>query len=410
VGSHVEQNTPPVLTGSPNIPPFPSKESQVKITALRTYLVPPRWLFLKIETDEGVSGWGEPVLEGRAATVETAVHELGDYLIGKNPLLIEDHWNVLYRSGFYRGGGIHMSALAGIDQALWDIKGKSLGVPVHALLGGACRDRIRVYSWIGGDRPAAEAQAVREVVDRGFTAVKMNGTDEMQFIDSYRKVDQVLARVQAVREAAGPDVGIGIDFHGRVHKPMAKVLAKELDPFRLMFIEEPVLSENGEAIPEIKRYTSTPIALGERLYSRWDFKRVLEQGWADIIQPDLSHAGGISEVRKIAAMAEAYDVALAPHCPLGPIALAACLQIDAVAYNAVLQEQSLGIHYNTGNDLLDYISNPEVFHYEAGYVSIPDGPGLGITVNEAYVEEMAKTGHRWRNPVWRHQDGSVAEW
>ena len=382
----------------------------MKITALRTYLVPPRWLFLKIETDEGVSGWGEPVLEGRAATVETAVHELGDYLIGKNPLLIEDHWNVLYRSGFYRGGGIHMSALAGIDQALWDIKGKSLGVPVHALLGGACRDRIRVYSWIGGDRPAAEAQAVREVVDRGFTAVKMNGTDEMQFIDSYRKVDQVLARVQAVREAAGPDVGIGIDFHGRVHKPMAKVLAKELDPFRLMFIEEPVLSENGEAIPEIKRYTSTPIALGERLYSRWDFKRVLEQGWADIIQPDLSHAGGISEVRKIAAMAEAYDVALAPHCPLGPIALAACLQIDAVAYNAVLQEQSLGIHYNTGNDLLDYISNTEVFHYEAGYVSIPDGPGLGITVNEAYVEEMAKTGHRWRNPVWRHQDGSVAEW
>ncbi len=382
----------------------------MKITALRTYLVPPRWLFLKIETDEGVSGWGEPVLEGRAATVETAVHELGDYLIGKNPLLIEDHWNVLYRAGFYRGGGIHMSALAGIDQALWDIKGKSLGVPIHALLGGACRDRIRVYSWIGGDRPAAEAQAVREVVDRGFTAVKMNGTDEMQFIDSYRKIDQVLARVQAVREAAGPDVGIGIDFHGRVHKPMAKVLVKELDPFRLMFIEEPVLSENGEAIPEIKRYTSTPIALGERLYSRWDFKRVLEQGWADIIQPDLSHAGGISEVRKIAAMAEAYDVALAPHCPLGPIALAACLQIDAVAYNAVLQEQSLGIHYNTGNDLLDYVSNPEVFHYEAGYVSIPDGPGLGITVNEAYVEEMAKTGHRWRNPVWRHQDGSVAEW
>ncbi|HWT39264.1 MAG TPA: galactonate dehydratase, partial [Paraburkholderia sp.] len=183
-----------------------------------------------------------------------------------------------------------------------------------------------------------------------------------------------------------------------------------LDPFKLMFIEEPVLSENVEALRDIVNQTSTPIALGERLYSRWDFKHILAGGYVDIIQPDASHAGGITECRKIASMAEAYDVALALHCPLGPIALATCLQIDAVSYNAFIQEQSLGIHYNQGNDLLDYIRNPEVFKYEDGFVSIPQGPGLGIEVNEEKVREMAKVGHRWRNPVWRHADGSVAEW
>ncbi|AVS88911.1 galactonate dehydratase [Paracidovorax avenae] len=382
----------------------------MKITRLTTFLVPPRWCFLKIETDEGIDGWGEPVLEGRAQTVAAAVEELADYLVGKDPRHIEDHWTVLYRGGFYRGGGIHMSALAGIDQALWDIKGKALGVPVSELLGGNVRDRIRVYSWIGGDRPAETARQARDAVDRGFTAVKMNGTEEMQFVDTFDKVERCLQNVAAVREAVGPHVGIGVDFHGRVHRPMAKVLIKELEPYRLMFVEEPVLSEHDEALKEIARISSTPIALGERLYSRWDFKRVLQEGYADIVQPDPSHAGGITETRKIASMAEAYDVALALHCPLGPIALAANLQIDAVCYNAFIQEQSLGIHYNQDNDLMDYVSNPQVFSYQDGMVAIPGGPGLGIEVNEDYVRERAAQGHRWRNPVWRHRDGSLAEW
>ncbi len=382
----------------------------MKITRLTTFIVPPRWCFLKIETDEGIVGWGEPVLEGRAHTVAAAVEELADYLIGKDPRNIEDHWTVMYRGGFYRGGGIHMSAIAGIDQALWDIKGKALGVPVSELLGGNVRDRIRVYSWIGGDRPSETAAAAKAAVERGFTAVKMNGTEELQFIDSFDKVERCLQNVAAVREAVGSNVGIGVDFHGRVHKPMAKVLIKELSPYHLMFIEEPVLSENYEALKELAPLSSTPIALGERLYSRWDFKRVLSEGYVDIVQPDPSHAGGITETRKIASMAEAYDVALALHCPLGPIALAANLQLDAVCYNAFIQEQSLGIHYNAANDLLDYVSNREVFAYQDGMVAIPKGPGLGIEVNEAYVRERAAEGHRWRNPVWRHADGSFAEW
>ncbi|MNO19121.1 D-galactonate dehydratase [compost metagenome] len=383
----------------------------MKITSYKTFIVPPRWLFLKIETDEGIVGWGEPVIEGKAHTVQAAVDELMDFLIGKDPLRIEDHWQVMYRGGFYRGGPILMSAIAGIDQALWDIKGKYFNAPVYQLLGGACRESMRVYSWIGGDRPSDVGQAALEKKQAGFTAIKMNASEEMQYIDSHDKVDQVVERVAAIRSAVGPDFGIGVDFHGRIHKPMAKVLAKELDQFRLMFIEEPVLPENNEALREIANHTSTPIATGERMFSRWNFKSLLEDGYVDIIQPDLSHAGGITECKKIFAMAEAYDVAVAPHCPLGPIALAACLQVDATAHNAVIQEQSLGIHYNQGNDLLDYIVDPGVFAYDDGFVQIPQGPGLGITVNEEYVVKMAaEAPHRWRNPVWRHRDGSVAEW
>ena len=303
-----------------------------------------------------------------------------------------------------------MSAIAGIDQALWDIKGKALGVPVYDLLGGKVRDKIRVYSWIGGDRPGETATQAKERAARGFTAIKMNASEELQYVDSFEKVDRVLANVAAIREAVGPHFGIGVDFHGRVHKPMAKVLFKELEPYRLMFIEEPVLSEHADSLKEFAGLANIPIALGERLYSRWDFKQILQDGYVDILQPDPSHAGGITETKKIATMAEAYDVAIALHCPLGPIALAVNLQLDANCYNAFIQEQSLGIHYNQGNDLLDYVKNPEVFDYADGYVKIPSGPGLGIEVNEDYVRERAAVGHRWRNPIWRHADGSFAEW
>lgn len=382
----------------------------MKITKLSLYKVPPRWLFLKIETDNGLEGWGEPIVEGRAATVEACVKELSEYLIGKDPLKIEDHFQVLYRGGFYRGGPILTSAISGIEQALWDIKGKFYNMPVYEMLGGAARDKIRVYSWIGGDRPSDVAAAAKEKLDAGFTAVKMNATEEMDYIDTTSSVESVLTRIAAVREVVGKDVGIGIDFHGRVHKTMAKILAKELEPYRPMFIEEPVLPENNEALREIARHTSTPIATGERQYTRWGFKQLLMDGYVDIIQPDLSHAGGILEVKKIAAMAEAFDVSVAPHCPLGPIALASCLQLDACTPNAIIQEQSLGIHYNKGSDLLDYVKDHSVFKYENGYVNIPEGPGLGIEVNEEYVMEMAKVGHDWKNPIWRHKDGRVAEW
>jgi len=382
----------------------------VKITEIELFEVPPRWLFLKVSTDEGIDGWGEPVIEGRAATVAAAVRELSEYLIGRDPNQIEDIWQVLYRSGFYRGGPILMSAIAGIDQALWDIKGKRYGLPVYEFLGGAVRDKVRVYSWIGGDRPSDVGAAAKEKQAAGFTAIKMNASEEMHYIDSFQKVDEILERVAAVRAAVGKDFGIAVDFHGRIHKPMAKVIAHELEPYHLMFIEEPVLPENNEALREIAHHTSTPIATGERMFSRWDFKKLLQDGYVDIIQPDLSHAGGISEVRKIAAMAEAYDVAVAPHCPLGPIALAACLQLDAATHNVFIQEQSLGIHYNTTSDLLDYLQDKSVFQYQDGYVLNPVQAGLGVQVDEEFVRQAAKQGHGWKNPVWRNEDGTVAEW
>lgn len=382
----------------------------MKIVDYELFQVPPRWLFLKITTDEGIVGWGEPVIEGKAQTVGAAVDEFMQQLIGKNPLNIEDHWNMMYRSSFYRGGPILMSAVSGIDQALWDIKGKYYNAPVHELLGGACRESMKVYSWIGGDRPQDTANAAKKAFENGFEAIKMNAIEELQYIDSYDKIESVVQRVAGIREAVGNQLGIGIDFHGRVHKPMAKVLAKELEPYNPMFIEEPVLSENIEAVREISQTTTIPIALGERLFSRWDFKPILESGFVDIIQPDLSHAGGITECKKIISMAEAYDVGAAPHCPLGPIALASCLQVDATCHNAFIQEQSLGIHYNKDSDILDYITNKEVFEFKDGYVDIPKKPGLGVEIDEAHVRKMAEVGHDWHNPIWRHKDGSIAEW
>jgi galactonate dehydratase len=382
----------------------------VKIASLELFKVPPRWLFLKVSTDEGIAGWGEPIVEGRAQTVRAAVDELSGYLVGREAFRIEDHFQVLYRGGFYRGGPILTSALSGIEQALWDIKGRALGVPIYELLGGAARAEVRVYNWIGGDRPAEVAETAKAQRAAGFTAVKMNATEELNYIDSHIKLDAAVERLAAVREAVSPDLDVAIDFHGRVHKGMAKALARELEPYRPMFIEEPVLPENVEALREVARHTTTPIAVGERMYTRWGFKGVLTSGYVDVVQPDLSHAGGILEVRKISAMAEAFDVAVAPHCPLGPIALAASLQLDACTPNAFIQEQSLGIHYNEGSDLLDYLKDPTVFAYERGYVAVPKGPGLGIEIDEEKVREATKTGHDWRNPVWRNEDGTVAEW
>ena len=382
----------------------------MKITSLTTYRVAPRWMFLKIETDEGITGWGEPVLEGRARTVETAVREFGETLIGRDPRRINDLWQTMYRSHFYRGGAILMSAIAGIDQALWDIKGKALGVPVHELLGGRVRDRMKVYSWVGGDRPGDVIENMQRLMEGGFDTFKLNGCEEMAMLDSNRAVDAAVAVVAEVRAAFGNTVDFGLDFHGRVAMPMAKVLLKELAPLRPLFVEEPVLAEQAECYARLAAFTSIPLAAGERMYSRFEFKRVLEGGGIAILQPDLSHAGGITECHKIAAMAEAYDVALAPHCPLGPVALAACLQVDLVAYNAMLQEQSMGIHYNRGAELLDYVINKDDFRVEAGYIHALTKPGLGVEVDEERVLHASRQAPDWHNPEWRHADGSVAEW
>ena len=301
-----------------------------------------------------------------------------------------------------------MSTISGVDQALWDIKGKRLGVPVWQLLGGQVRDRIDVYAWIGGDRPSDDAEAAAARKAQGFRAVKMNASEDLGWLDSPSRLDDTVNRLQLVREAG---IDAGIDFHGRVHKPMARQLIRALEPLRPLFIEEPLLSENVEGIAQIAQQTSVPIAVGERLYARTDFKRFFELAAVDIIQPDLSHAGGISEARRIAAMAEAYDVAIAPHCPLGPLALASCLQLAATTPNFVIQEMSLGIHYNSPSaDLLTYCVDASIFDIVEGSVGVPAGPGLGVTIDEARVREAAKEGHRWRNPAWRGPDGSLREW
>jgi galactonate dehydratase len=382
----------------------------MKITKFTTYRVPPRWMFLKIETDEGVVGWGEPVIEGRARTVEAAVHEFADMLVGQDPARINDLWAMMYRGGFYRGGAILMSAIAGIDQALWDIKGKVLGVPVYELLGGRVRDRMKAYSWVGGDRPAEIIAGMRTLRAIGFDTFKMNGTEELAMLDTSLRLDNAVRRVAEIREAFGFDVEFGIDFHGRVARPMAKTLIRELEPYRPLFIEEPVLAEHADDYAKLAETTSIPLAAGERMYSRYEFKRVFEQGGLSIVQPDLSHAGGITECFKIAGMAEAYDIALAPHCPLGPVALAACLAVDFVSYNAMLQEQSMGIHYNKGAELLDYVVNKEDFKVTDGFFAPLRRPGLGVEIDEARLVEASRGAVDWRNPLWRHVDGSVAEW
>ena len=379
----------------------------MKIARIETFLVPPRWVFVRIEAEDGTFGWGEASLEGHAEAVIGAFEPFRDRFIGADPRRIEDIWQVAYRGGFYRGGPVMMSALSGLDQALWDLKGRHYGIPAWEMLGGKVRDKIRAYAWIGGDRPDDVASAAKVRRDQGFSAIKMNATAELDYLVA-PKLDDIVERVKAA-QAEGMDVGL--DFHGRVHRAMAKQLAKVLEPLGLLFIEEPILSENPEALTQLANLVSIPIALGERLYSRWDFKPFLMTGAVDIIQPDLSHAGGLSECRRIAAMAESFDVGVAPHCPLGPLALAACLQLAGCAPNLVIQEMSLGIHYNQGgHDLLNFCSNPEVLTPVDGFLPIPQGPGLGIEIDEAAVRAAHEEGHRWRNPVWRYEDGSFAEW
>jgi galactonate dehydratase len=373
----------------------PAAREIVKITGMETLLVKPRWLFLKIHTNAGITGLGEPITEGRALTCAQAVKEVEPYLIGKDPRAVAHHWQAIYRHAFYRGGPILTSALSGIDQALWDIKGKALGVPVYELLGGPTREKIRVYAHAGTAAQMKERRA------QGFTAFKTGPARKRpaRIVETKAFVDNVTREFAALREAIGPEADIAIDFHGAIPPQTAKLLIKALEPYQPMFIEEPVNCQNVEAMAEIARGTHLPIATGERIFTKWGFREILEKGAASIVQPDLCHAGGITEVRLIAGMAEAYYAAVAPHNPLGPISLAAGLQLAASIPNFLCQEQvSLGE---------GYIKSP--FRVENGYIPLPTAPGLGIELDEDALAN--KIGHDWRNPEsYDADDGSVVDW
>ncbi len=368
---------------------------RLKVTKLETILVKPRWLFLKVHTDAGIVGLGEPIVEGRAETVATAVKEIEPYLKGKDPRRVAHHWQAIYRHAFYRGGPILTSALSGIDQALWDIKGKALGVPVYELLGGPTRDRIRVYAHAGTPERIKQAKA------RGFTAFKTNPAKRRpsRYVETPAEVHYAAERFAELRRAAGDDVDIAIDFHGAISPATAKLLIKAIEPYQPMFVEEPCQAQNHDVMAEIARGTHLPIATGERVFTKWGFREVLEKRAATILQPDLCHAGGITEVRLIAGMAEAYYAAIAPHNPLGPISLAAGVQIAASIPNFLCQEQvSLGE---------GYIKKP--FVLRNGYLDLPDGPGLGIELDEDAL--AGKIGHDWRNrESYDADDGSVVDW
>lgn len=393
------------------IPPRPATDPALpKIALIEHFRVKPRWLFVKVTDDAGNFGWGEATLEGHSRAVEGALDEIIERIVGLEADNIEHIWQLIYRLGFYRGGPVFMSALSGIDIALWDLKGRKLAVPVHNLLGGKVRNKVQVYAWIGGDRPADIENAAKTRISQGFKCVKMNATEDVGWLDSPRALESAVDRLKTVK-SLGLDVGV--DFHGRIHKPMAKQLAKALEVHHPLFIEEPLLVEHIEALKQLCQLTTTPVAFGERLYNRWDVKKFLEEGIVDILQPDVAHAGGISETRRIAQMAEAYDVAIAPHCPLGPIALAACMQIALCTPNFVIQEMSLGIHYNTEagqEDLATYLVDNSVFRIENGYVAALRGPGLGIEVDENAVRRISQDSMPWQPREFYGPDGSVREW
>lgn len=373
----------------------PMGEDALRITKLETLLVKPRWLFLKIHTDSGITGLGEPIVEGRAHTCATAIKELSHYLIGKDPRAVSHHWQAMYRHAFYRGGPVLTSAISGIDQALWDIKGKALGVPVYELLGGPTRQRVRVYAHAG------TPEDIQRRKKEGFTAFKTGVFKERpaRIVENKRNMEKAVDHFASLRAAAGDEADIGIDFHGAISPQYAKSLIRHLEPYHPMFIEEPVNCQNVEVMAELAQSTFLPIATGERIFTKWGFREILEKGAATILQPDMCHAGGITEVRLIAGMAEAYYAAIAPHNPLGPISLAAGIQMAASIPNFLCQEQvSLGE---------GYLKEP--FQVHEGYIALPTGPGLGVELDDRMLAD--KLGHDWRNPeTYDEDDGSVVDW
>lgn len=382
----------------------------MKITSVKTFHVKPRWLFVKISTDEGIDGWGEPVLEGKSTVVEEAVRVFSRTITGEDPMNIEHLWQLMYRGGFYRGGAILMSAVSGIEQALWDIKGKKLGVPVWQLLGGKCRDRIRMYAHIAPNEENASVERVRTLAKKrvkdGFRSLKMPMETPVRHIDTMGKVERYVEKVAAVREAVGKEIDIALDFHGRISPAMAPVLFRELEPFYPMFIEEPVLPENIDVMADLAGKTTIPIATGERLFTTWGFREVVEKQAARVLQPDLCHCGGILQAFKIAAMGADYYCSVAPHNPLGPIALASCLQLDTCIWNFTAQEHPT---MPDGHDLGKEIFK-EPFVIRDGYIDVSDKPGLGFEVNEDVVRAMAYDGY-YASPVeFLSDDNSLGDW
>jgi len=383
----------------------------MEIIDYEMFQVPPRWLFLKITTDEGVVGWGEPLVEGSTRTVKQAVTDLMDqFLMGADPLRIEDNWQSMYRGIFYRGGPILMAAIAGIDQALWDIKGRVLDVPVYDLLGGRTRDRLKVFRWIGGKRPDDVATEAESMVEAGYDVLKIDAAERVAHVDTPDTITHVVDRIAEIRSSVDDDVRIAVDFRGRISVAMAKRLADTIDPYQIMFIEEPTPPEKVSHLPEIAKHTTTPIATGDRLYNRWQFDPVLRDGNVDIVQPNLSHTGGISEVHRIASSAETSGAAVALNCPHGPIAMAAAMQIASCISNFLVLEHGFAIDQNSSSEVYNYIQNDSVFQMEDGYVEIPERPGLGVDIDESTVRDLAQENANWNNPLWRHKDGSVAEW
>lgn len=372
----------------------------MKITKLELLMVRPRWMFLKMHTDVGLVGLGEPIVEGHTHAVAAAIRSYEEYLIGQDPRRIEHHWQALYRGGFYRGGPVLTSAISGIEQAMWDILGKYLNAPVYQLLGGLVRDRVKLYAHVGGADPESLAANAKALVAKGYRALKTGFEPPVRFIDTQAFLEEQTERFRVLRAAVGPNVDLAVDFHGRFSPAMAKRMIQALEPFYPMFVEEPCLPDNVDAMVDIARSTTVPLATGERLFTKWGFRELLEKQAVAVVQPDLCHAGGILEGKKIAAMAECYYASIAPHNPLGPISLAAALQLDACTHNVLMQEQvTLGEGYIT-----------EPFQLEDGYTVIRDKPGLGIELDEDAIAELQYDG-RWQTPrVWDPADGSVAEW
>ena len=383
----------------------------MKIVKLETFHVRPRWLFLKITTDEGLIGWGEPILEGHGPSVEAAVHEFEGALLGEDPFRIEHIWQTLYRGGFYRGGPIMLSAISGIEQALWDIKGKYYNMPVYEMLGGRCRDKVRMYTHVKqaaikkGNTVDEMLAIARRRLAQGYTALKYSIIPPIASIDNKAALDSHIDRFARVRECIGDGIDLAIDFHGRVSPAMAGRLIDGLEEYYPFFIEEPVLPENVDCMVKIVSRTSVPIAAGERLFSKWAYRELLEKQAVQIVQPDLCHVGGIFEGRKIAAMAELYFGTVAPHNPLGPISLASCLQLDACMPNFLAQEHP---GMDGGEDLgVGYLKEP--FVIENGYIQVTDKPGLGIEVDEEALKDKIYDG-KWETPRLYFEDGSLADW
>lgn len=384
------------------------------IREISTFCVPPRWVFVQVRTDDGLTGWGESILPKRRRAVLGAIQDLADNILGADANRIEELWHRMRRGGFFRGGPVLATAVAAIEQALWDIKARRLGIPVHEFIGGRVREWIPVYAWIAGDRPSDVVEDARTRVQQGFSAVKMNATSELDHIASNADIDAVVARIGALADAFGNRLGVALDFHGRVHRGMVRPLLHELAAFRPLWVEEPLAPGHDDQLPELRSGANVRIATGERLTSRWEFRHLLEAGAVDVLQPDVSMVG-LFELEKICRMAEAYDVAVVPHCPNGPVSLAASLQVASACLNVPWHEQSIGLHYHAGYEglqraeLFDYLTDPAPLAPSDGGLNVLDGPGLGIEVAESVVRER---NGAWRlpDPDWRHPDGRIAEW